>query len=330
MSYPPIPNERLYLDTMLDEYSKERWDALKCWSGKERFYTADGNHELFLEHSSKYSKFLQQLQILTEQEKPQDTEQEEKQIRYWEEKVLQHSNDTSRQYLNLQLKQVDDKRAVREAQYEREKQRIEEQWQVAQQEFARVRCSIEQKIEAHDANHMKAETFFVGNLVRAKQTLEGKRTFKSRPRIKLEMELEPHKMWMEKYREELRGLGEWEELQRKVVPRMKEWISKEHKKWMAECDRIDRVKATEPRAPTAPAKPVIRLKKTIKTVEPLPRRPSREDVEMVVKAVIDELIDRAVTQTLSSSSALGGCNSGAASADATKARSVQDPQSSLD
>jgi hypothetical protein len=272
-----MPNEQLYFDTMLDEYTKERWDALKCWNDTERFYTADSNHELFLEHSAKFSKFQQQLQILTEQEKPQDTEQEEKQIRYWEEKVLQHSNDTSRQYLNVQLKQVDDKRAAREALYEREKQRIEEQWQVAQQEFARVRCSIEQKIEAHDANHMKAETYFVGNLVRAKKTLEGKRSIKSKPRIKLEMEFEPHKVWMEKYREELNRRGEWEDLQRSVVPYMKDWISKEQKKWLAECDRIDRAvaaaavpAAVAPKPKPAPLKAVVvRKKKEVDSGKPI-------------------------------------------------------------
>ena len=121
----------------------------------------------------KASKLRKKLEILTEQERPQSTEQEEKMVHYWEgelERFIQ--TDPSEKELQTSLNQIEDK------------------FRRAQEEYNRSKATVEARLAAHKEKRLSKEVYYSKRLETAKQTLQGIRSYRSKPRIKLEMELE--------------------------------------------------------------------------------------------------------------------------------------------
>ena len=121
----------------------------------------------------KASKLRKKLEILTEQERPQSTEQEEKMVHYWEGELDRFiQTDPSEKELQTTLNQIEDK------------------FRRAQEEYNRSKATVEARLTAHKEKRLSKEAYYTKRLETAKQTLQGIRSYRSKPRIKLEMELE--------------------------------------------------------------------------------------------------------------------------------------------
>jgi hypothetical protein len=338
------PTEQKYLDEELDQQLKERWDALSYLGNSKSPYSGPTASLKEVEHSEKYNKLKQQLDILTEQEKPQSTEQEEKSLNHWESLLALHNSKTGGLTLKTQLQQNEEKRAAREQQYLREIQRAKEQWEIAQEGFDRAKATIEGRLQQHEANQLKTETYLVNNIKRAKETLEGLRTFRSKPRIKLEMEMKPHKEYLEASDKDCRDRAEWEALKAKVLPEMRAWLKKEKEEFLKERDQEEaerkaravasKRKSEAEKLPEAEReahykkfpedRPVIRQ---IKMAKKAPRQTEEEQRTAICRDVLYGIIEQVMAAgTQSVSSGPEGCSSVAASPCATKGHVVQDPQ----
>ena len=320
------PTEKKYLNEELDWKDKERWDALCHYGNTKSSYSGLSANKVDCEHREKFSKLKQQLDILTEQEKPQNTEQEESKVRYWEQKLHQHgSEDTSGTQLKIQLQQIEDK------------------FLRAQDEYHKSKARVALQLEANSHQHIKTKDFYSSNLTRAKETLEGLRTYRSKPRIRLEMEMKPHRDYIDANNKDHTERSEWEALKAKVEPQMKAWVKEQQdlyfkEKDQEEADRKARAaiwkRQTEAKAlPEAEReahykkfpedRPVVKALKTVKQAKKA--TPSNEDIcREVLYSIIEQVM---AAGTLSASSGLGGCNSVVASPCASQAHEVQDPQS---
>jgi len=336
------PTEQKYLDEELDPKDKERWDAL-CYIGNTKsLYSDISSTKTEIDHRDKFSKLKQQLDILTEQEKPQSTEQEEKSLNHWEGLLALHNSKTGGLTLKTQLQQNEEKRNAREQQYLREIQRAKEQWEIAQEGFERAKATIEGRLQQHEANQLKTETYLVNNVKRAKDTLEGLRTFKSKPRIKLEMEIKPHRDYLEASNKDNQNRAEWDALRARVEPQMKAWVKQQREEYYKEKDQeeaerkareaIWKRQAEAKALPEAQReehykkfpmdRPLVAKSKQVKQAKKAP--PSNEDIcRDVLYGIIEQVM---ALGTQSASSGLGGCNNVAASPCATVGSEARDPQ----
>ena len=338
------PTEQKYLDEELDYRLKERWDAVCYINNKPSIYSSPSAAKYEIEHREKLNKLKQQLDILTEQEKPQSTEQEEKSLHHWECLLALHTSKTGGLTLKTQLQQNEEKRNAREQQYLREIQRAKEQWEIAQEGFDRAKATIEGRLQQHEANHIKTETYLVNNVKRAKDTLEGLRSFRSKPRIKLEMEMKPHREYLEAAEKDSRDRAEWESLKAKIVPEMRAWIKKTKEEYLQEKEQeeaeqkaraaIWKRQAEAKALPEAEReahykkfpedRPVI---KQVKQAKKAPKQTEEEQRTAICKEVLYGIIEQVMALgTQSASSGLGVCNSVAASPCATVGSEARDPQ----
>ena len=319
------PTEQKYLDEELDWKDKERWDAL-CYLGTTKSpYSGVSSTKAEIEHRDKYNKLKQQLDILTEQEKPQNTEQEEAKVRYWEQRLHQHgSEDSSGTQLKIQLQQIEDK------------------FLRAQEEYHKAKARVALQLEANNQQHLKTKDYYSSNLIRAKETLEGLRTYRSKPRIRLEMEIKPHKDYLDAVRKDNSDRNEWDALKARVEPQMKAWVKKERDEYLKEKDQEEAERKARAviwqRQKDAKALPEAQREEHYKkypedrpvdfNLKPRPVKqakkapPSSEDI---CKEVLYSIIEKAL-ETLSASSVPEGCSSVAASPCASLAPVVQDPQ----
>jgi hypothetical protein len=94
-------------------------------------------------------------------------------VHYWEgelERFIQ--TDPSEKELQTSLNQIEDK------------------FRRAQEEYNRSKATVEARLAAHKEKRLSKEVYYSKRLETAKQTLQGIRSYRSKPRIKLEMELE--------------------------------------------------------------------------------------------------------------------------------------------
>ena len=340
------PTEQKYLDDEVDWDIRERWEYLKQYEKKPVFSDA-ASSKIEMEHSVKYAKYKHQLEILTEQEKPQSTEQEEKSLHHWEGLLSLHNSKTGGLTLKTQLQQNEEKRAAREQQYLREIQRAKEQWEIAQEGFDRAKATIEGRLQQHEANHLKTETYLVNNVKRAKETLEGIRTFKSKPRIKLEMEMKPHKDYLEAANKDREERDEWQALKAKVLPEMKVWLKEQRDAYWKEKDEQERdrqyreiVRKRKEEVALLPEaekeahykkhpedRPYVPTPRPVKQVKKAAKQTAEEQHTAICKEVLYSIIEQAMALgTLSESNGPEGYSSVAASPCATRGRLGQDPQ----
>ena len=338
------PTEQKYLDEELDYQLKERWDALFYLNNTVSLYNSPSAARQEIEHREKYNKLKQQLDILTEQEKPQSTEQEEKSLHHWEGLLALHNSKTGGLTLKTQLQQNEEKRAAREQQYLREIQRAKEQWEIAQEGFDRAKATIEGRLQQHEANQLKTETYLVNNVKRAKETLEGLRTFRSKPRIKLEMEMKPHRDYLAAADKDSRDRAEWEALKAKIIPEMKVWLKKEREEYLkekaqeeAERKAREALWKRQAQAKALPEaereahykkfpmdRPVVAKPRPVKQAKKAAS--SNEDIcREVLYGIIEQVVSLAAG-TLSVSSGLAANSNEVASPCASLAPVVQDPQ----
>jgi hypothetical protein len=329
------PTEQKYLEE-LDWEIKERWEYLKQYE-KKPVFSDTSSSKIEMDHGTKLAKYRHQLAILTEQEKPQSTEQEESKVRYWEAKLHQHGpEDSSGSQLRIQLQQIEDK------------------FLRAQDEYHKAKARVALQLEANTLHFLKTRDFYESNLNRAKEALEGIRTFKSKPRIKLEMEMKPHQDYIETANKDREEREEWKALKAKILPEMNAWLKKERDAYWQEKDEQERdrqyremvVKRKEAAAllpeaeqeehykkypedrPYVPvirpivagAKVKVRAKKVVKQTEEEQRTAICRDV---LYGIIEQVM---LLGTQSVSSGPEGYSSVAASPCATKGHVVQDPQ----
>jgi hypothetical protein len=183
-----------------------------------------------MEITKKADKYKKQLAIITEQEKPQSTEQEEKAINYWASQLadFRMKGDGEAYLLNL-------------------KEQVEAKYRASM-------ADIEAKLQQCRANRQQKESYFSGRLQTAKDNLETIRTFKSKPRIKAEMELADamspiihDDMVAEKKKE-------FELLTAELKTRQIAWQKEALAKWEEEENEAERQRETEARAREAWAK----------------------------------------------------------------------------
>ena len=331
------PTEQKYVDEELDWEVRERYEYLKQYDTKPMndSFSDTSSAKIELEHRVKLNKYRHQLEILTEQEKPQSTEQEESKVRYWEAKLHQHGpEDSSGSQLKIQLQQIEDK------------------FLRAQDEYHKAKARVALQLEANTLHFLKTRDYYASNLNRAKETLEGIRTFKSKPRIKLEMEMKPHQDYVDianRVREERekdrKERDEWKALKAKIQPEMKAWLKEQRDEYWKEMDEIERDrqyramvnkrKETVALLPDAEKeehynkypedRPYVSKIKPIKQAKKAPKKTEDEERAAIVKDVLYEIIEMALG-TQSASSGPEGYSSVAASPCATRGRSGQDPQ----
>jgi hypothetical protein len=333
------PTEQKYVDEELDWEVRERYEYLKQYDTKpmNHSFLDTSSAKIELEHRVKLNKYRHQLDILTEQEKPQSTEQEESKVRYWEAKLHQHGpEDSSGSQLKIQLQQIEDK------------------FLRAQDEYHKAKARVALQLEANTLHFLKTRDFYASNLTRAKETLEGIRTFKSKPRIKLEMEMKPHKDYLEiadraraEREQDRKERDEWKALKAKIQPEMKAWLKEQRDEYWKEKDEQERdrqyramvskrkeavallpeaekeehyKKYPEDRPYVATPRPVKQVKKTAKQT-------AEEQHTAICKEVLYGIIEQVMALgTLSESNGPEGYSSVAASPCATRGRLGQDPQ----
>ena len=156
----PYPTSSDFYKTQLTAEETRRFVELSKYKDFQPL-----SFESRMEISKKADKYKKQLAIITEQEKPQSTEQEEKAINYWASQLadFRMKGDGEAYLLNL-------------------KEQIEAKYRSAM-------ADVETKLQQCRANRQQKESFFAGRLQTAKDNLETIRTFKSKPRIRAEMEL---------------------------------------------------------------------------------------------------------------------------------------------
>ena len=296
-----FPTEAMFWDTLGDE-EIETYNRLKVWDGKKGGEDRDQSHQIS-KNAPKLTKLKQELEILTEQEKPQSTEEEEKMVRYWQDGLDRcQEDDSGEKHLLLTLQQIEEK-------------------------YRRAKADVEAKLVAHKEKKMITEHYYSKGLKNAKQTLESIRTFKSKPRIRLEMMIKPLQEAREAYWAEVNGVSEWQKIKKDIEERKTAWLRKERDAYLKRMDEEDARRALTP-MPSAPPRPKIAQKtvrKITKAVQPVPT------TEDIVKDVLNGLINQIVSnfETQSSSISLEVCNSEVASPCATKGHEVSDPQQVL-
>ena len=197
--------------------------------------------ELSFESKSKYQekidKYKKQLAIITEQEKPQSTEQEEKAINYWASQLadFRMKGDGEAYLLNL-------------------KEQIEAKYRSAM-------ADVETKLQQCRANRQQKEAFFNGRLQSAKDNLESIRTFKSKPRIKAEMELADAMGPLKTQEAGMAKRDAFLKLSKEITARETAWRSKRWKEILAKEDAEKEAKAQPPAPPVKRA-----LKKVAKQI----------------------------------------------------------------
>ena len=323
------PTEQKYLDEEVDWDIRERWEYLKQYEKKPVFSDA-ASSKIEMEHSVKYAKYKHQLEILTEQEKPQSTEQEESKVRYWEAKLHQHGpEDSSGSQLKIQLQQIEDK------------------FLRAQDEYHKAKARVALQLEANTLHFLKTRDFYASNLTRAKEALEGIRTFKSKPRIKLEMEMKPHKDYLEAANKDREERDEWQALKAKVLPEMKVWLKEQRDAYWKEKDEQERdrqyreiVRKRKEAVALLPEaekeahykkfpedRPYVPTPRPVKQVKKAAKQTEEEQHTAICKDVLYGIIEQVMALgTLSESNGPEGYSSVAASPCATRGRLGQDPQ----
>jgi hypothetical protein len=291
---------------------REEYDELKRLVAAKpvpRFGEGLLNKEL-IEHQKKADVLKQRLAILTEQERPKGTLEEEAKVLDWEKKLLAATtNDSTETYLLGQLEQI-------EANYRAKKADIEGKLAAVRSKKALQVASV--------TNHLNS----------ARDKLDRLKNYRSNPRIKLEMELEPHQKFIHDYYAEQRAItahaeaeAKFKVMEQQVWERKVAWFKEKSQEWNAEQVKAEREAAylaTLP--PPAPSQTVIKagakVRKTVKVVRP----PTPEEiVRDVLESLISQVLSQ-VQQTQSSASGLEGCNSGAASPDARRELMAGDPQ----
>ena len=297
---------------------KEEYDELKRIVAKgcpPTELTGDAHHKALNEHATKIQLLKQRLAILTEQEKPQSIEEEERKLRYWMDGLERHQNDDAGEKdLLINLQQIEDN-------------------------YRKAKATVEARLATYRERRLEKEAYWKKGVRNAQDHLNGMKAFRSKPRIKLEMELEPHQKFVNDYYAELRAFTAHSEaedklkvLEAKVWQRKVDWFKVKAAEWNAEQDQAERERAYRATLPPPELKPtpkpttIVSTKMVRKTVKVVDRPPTPEEI---VRGVLETIIDQALSlaqQTQSSPSGLEGCNSGAASPDARRELMAGDPQ----
>jgi hypothetical protein len=218
------PTEQKFLATQLSEEEKEQYHRLKQYAGS-RMAKDDSCFEIYQEKCSEASKIRKKLEIVLAQEKPKSVESEEATVRYWEQQLSDYQQKVSGETNLL------DTLAQTEGNYIRKKAFLEEQFKIQQQQmldnYLQAKQTLETRLEQSRLNRHGKESFFGHRLQAAKQILDDRRNHKSAPRIKLEMELAEPQRYINRYKEEVKGCEEWEELTKILNARKKIWTAAE-------------------------------------------------------------------------------------------------------
>lgn len=161
-------------------------------------------------YTEKVNKCKKQLAIIVEQEKPQGTEQEEKAINYWASQLadFRMKGDGEAYLLNL-------------------KEQIEAKYRSAM-------ADVESKLQQCRANRHQKESYFSGRLQTAQQQLESIRSFKSKPRIRAEMELADAEAPFTRQQDGMAKKKAYEKLALEIKEKERVWLDTERRKWQEE------------------------------------------------------------------------------------------------
>lgn len=197
----------------------------------------DLDDDIRRKYAEKVNKCKKQLAIIVEQEKPQGTEQEEKAINYWASQLadFRMKGDGEAYLLNL-------------------KEQIEAKYRSAM-------ADVESKLQQCRANRHQKESYFSGRLQTAQQQLESIRSFKSKPRIRAEMELADAQMPFKRQEEGMAKKKAYDKLVIELKEKERMWLETQRRKWQEEQDQ----KEAQAQAP-----PIKRKAKTV------PMRPAKQ------------------------------------------------------
>ena len=293
----PYPSDKNFFAAHPED--AEKYHRLKQYATPS--LTTDIGYNIYQEKATQASAIRKKLDILIAQEKPKSIEIEEKTVRYWEQEYSSfQTKESSEKYLLGLLETI-------ELNYQKAKQ------------------DIQNKLEMARANIHQKEKYFLNRLDAAKSLLDEKRNYKSAARIKLEMEYAEPKIYIESYKAEMNGITEWEAFSKYLTTKKKVWTTQQ---WKALDEKDAKAAAAAAAAAVAPSPrvapaPVV-IRKGIKKV----RSAEQIEREKICKEVLNSIIEQVVALgTLSTSTALEGCNSVAASPCASLGHEVQDPQS---
>ena len=167
----------------------------------------DLDDESRTKYAEKVNKCKKQLAIIVEQEKPQGTEQEEKAVNYWASQLadFRMKGDGEAYLLNL-------------------KEQIEAKYRSAM-------ADVESKLLQCRANRHQKESYFTGRLQTAQQQLESIRTFKSKPRIRAEMELADAEAPFKRQQDGMAKKKAYDKLAQEIREKERVWLDAERSKW---------------------------------------------------------------------------------------------------
>jgi len=190
----PWPTDDIFYATQLGEEEQLLLTQLSPFANYEQIDWFQQQDTL-----SKVAKCRKALAIIVEQERPQSTEQEESAVNYWTQQLNDfRMKDSGEAYL-LNLKA-----------------QIEAKYRAAM-------ADVEAKLQQSRANHHQKASYFTQGLQNAQHKLDALRSYKSKPRIRAEMELADAEKPMLYDKEHKRKCDEFKALRAKLEARKKVW-----------------------------------------------------------------------------------------------------------